>query len=73
MIAKPFTMKDIWNNFTEENLSKLEKGFFCRGTENIDFEETKKKAKTNKLFGLQCDVDIRELEEPKDLHLLKSL
>jgi len=52
LVAKPFTMKDIWNNFTEDNLAKLEKGFFCQGTENIDFEETRRKARANKLFGL---------------------
>ena len=45
------TLKDIRNNYTEENLAKLKKGYFC-DTDEIDYDITKKKIRTNKLFGL---------------------
>jgi len=58
------TLKDIKGNWTRENLVKLKKGYFCQDDNELDYDATKKRIRTNKLFGLTTDVDIRQIELP---------
>jgi len=65
-------MKDIWNNYTPENLAKLKRGYFCTG-DDIDYETTNHKAKTKKLFGLQTDILVKKPQLPLGFKQLNSL